>query len=215
MFVPFLRRSLRSAIKRRSPSRTVVSRSREYSVEGVEKIQPPGSPYSSHGSPLRTPMSSGHGTPQDSPHVARHRRDSEHSSGVGSRRGSSDVVSPLPEGPSGSPDARARRRSDYSPHQGRSWSRDRQHANHDEITYSLFFFFSLLRVFLNLLIEQRNVEGFGTIGTWIHVTIQFDHEPRPLEINVNLLHLNFSDSRSVCVNRNTTCGYFVARNRDL
>ncbi|KOX70716.1 Dystrophin, isoform B [Melipona quadrifasciata] len=85
--------------------------------QGVEKIQPPGSPYSSHGSPLRTPMSSGHGTPQDSPHVARHRRDSEHSSGVGSRRGSSDVVSPLPEGPSGSPDARARRRSDYSPHQ--------------------------------------------------------------------------------------------------
>ncbi|XP_076652088.1 dystrophin, isoforms A/C/F/G/H isoform X8 [Halictus rubicundus] len=85
--------------------------------KGTEKIQPPGSPYSSHGSPLRTPMSSGHGTPQDSPHVARHRRDSEHSSGVGSRRGSSDVVSPLPEGPSGSPDGRARRRSDYSPHQ--------------------------------------------------------------------------------------------------
>ncbi|CAL7946061.1 unnamed protein product [Xylocopa violacea] len=85
--------------------------------QGAEKIQPPGSPYSSHGSPLRTPMSSGHGTPQDSPHVARHRRDSEHSPGVGSRRGSSDVVSPMPEGPSGSPDGRARRRSDYSPHQ--------------------------------------------------------------------------------------------------
>lgn len=85
--------------------------------------QPPGSPYSSHGSPLRTPMSSGHGTPQDSPHVARHRRDSEHSAGVGSRRGSSDVVSPLPDAapPSGSPDNRQpRRRSDYSPHQGRS-----------------------------------------------------------------------------------------------
>lgn len=85
--------------------------------------QPPGSPYSSHGSPLRTPMSSGHGTPQDSPHVARHRRDSEHSAGVGSRRGSSDVASPLPDAapPSGSPDNRQpRRRSDYSPHQGRS-----------------------------------------------------------------------------------------------
>lgn len=67
-------------------------------------------------------MSSGHGTPQDSPHVARHRRDSEHSAGVGSRRGSSDVVSPLPDAPpSGSPDNRQpRRRSDYSPHQGRS-----------------------------------------------------------------------------------------------
>mgnify|MGYP004578552577 CR=1 FL=1 len=147
---------------------TVVNRSREYSIEGVEKIQPPGSPYSSHGSPLRTPMSSGHGTPQDSPHVARHRRDSEHSSGVGSRRGSSDVVSPLPEGPSGSPDARTRRRSDYSPHQGRSWSRDRQHANHDEIIPLLPF---LLRVFLNLLIERRNdntssfsVDRFGTVG---------------------------------------------------
>lgn len=66
-------------------------------------------------------MSSGHGSPQDSPHVARHRRDSEHSSGAISRRGSSDVVSPLPEGhPLGSPDGRGRRRSDYSPHQGRS-----------------------------------------------------------------------------------------------
>ncbi|KAG7201724.1 hypothetical protein KM043_004447 [Ampulex compressa] len=86
---------------------------------GTEKISAPGSPYSSHGSPLRTPMSSGHGSPQDSPHVSRHRRDSEHSSsGVVSRRGSSDVVSPLPEGPSGSPDGRTRRRSDYSPHQG-------------------------------------------------------------------------------------------------
>lgn len=94
---------------------------REYSLEGTEKILPPGSPYSSHGSPLRTPMSSGHGSPQDSPHVARHRRDSEHSSGAISRRGSSDVVSPLPEGhPLGSPDGRSRRRSDYSPHQGRS-----------------------------------------------------------------------------------------------
>ncbi|KAG5328567.1 DMDA protein, partial [Acromyrmex charruanus] len=86
--------------------------------QGTEKILPPGSPYSSHGSPLRTPMSSGHGSPQDSPHVARHRRDSEHSSGAISRRGSSDVVSPLPEGhPLGSPDGRGRRRSDYSPHQ--------------------------------------------------------------------------------------------------
>lgn len=67
-------------------------------------------------------MSSGHGSPQDSPHVARHRRDSEHSSGAVSRRGSSDVASPLPEGhhPLGSPDGRGRRRSDYSPHQGRS-----------------------------------------------------------------------------------------------
>lgn len=94
--------------------------SRGYSLEGTEKILPPSSPYSSHGSPLRTPMSSGHGSPQDSPHVARHRRDSEHSSGAVSRR-SSDVVSPLPEGhPLGSPDGRGRRRSDYSPHQGRS-----------------------------------------------------------------------------------------------
>lgn len=93
---------------------------RGYSLEGTEKILPPGSPYSSHGSPLRTPMSSGHGSPQDSPHVVRHRRDSEHSSGAISRRGS-DVVSPLPEGhPLGSPDGRGRRRSDYSPHQGRS-----------------------------------------------------------------------------------------------
>jgi len=66
-------------------------------------------------------MSSGHGSPQDSPHVVRHRRDSEHSSGAVSRRGSSDVVSPLPEGhPLGSPDGRGRRRPDYSPHQGRS-----------------------------------------------------------------------------------------------
>lgn len=66
-------------------------------------------------------MSSGHGSPQDSPHVARHRRDSEHSSATVSRRGSSDVVSPLLEGhPLGSPDGRGRRRSDYSPHQGRS-----------------------------------------------------------------------------------------------
>jgi hypothetical protein len=65
-------------------------------------------------------MSSGHGSPQDSPHVVRHRRDSEHSSGAVSRRGSSDVVSPLPEGhPLGSPDGRGRRRADYSPHQGR------------------------------------------------------------------------------------------------
>ncbi|EZA55384.1 Dystrophin, isoform B [Ooceraea biroi] len=86
--------------------------------QGTEKILPPGSPYSSHGSPLRTPMSSGHGSPQDSPHVVRHRRDSEHSSGAISRRGSSDVVSPLPEGhPLGSPDGRGRRRADYSPHQ--------------------------------------------------------------------------------------------------
>lgn len=93
---------------------------RGYSLEGTEKILPPSSPYSSHGSPLRTPMSSGHGSPQDSPHVVRHRRDSEHSSGAISRRGSSDVVSPLPEGhPLGSPDGRGRRRSDYSPHQGR------------------------------------------------------------------------------------------------
>lgn len=93
---------------------------RGYSLKGAEKILPPGSPYSSHGSPLRTPMSSGHGSPQDSPHVVRHRRDSEHSSGAISRRGSSDVVSPLPEGhPLGSPDSRSRRRSDYSPHQGR------------------------------------------------------------------------------------------------
>jgi len=93
---------------------------RGYPLEGTEKILPPGSPYSSHGSPLRTPMSSGHGSPQDSPHVVRHRRDSEHSSGAISRRGSSDVVSPLPEGhPLGSPDSRGRRRSDYSPHQGR------------------------------------------------------------------------------------------------
>lgn len=92
-----------------------------YSLEGTEKILPPGSPYSSHGSPLRTPLSSGHGSPQDSPHVVRHRRDSEHSSGAISRRGSSDVVSPLPEGhPLGSPDSRGRRRTDYSPHQGRS-----------------------------------------------------------------------------------------------
>lgn len=92
-----------------------------YSLEGTEKILPPGSPFSSHGSPLRTPISSGHGSPQDSPHVVRHRRDSEHSSGAISRRGSSDVVSPLPEGHSlGSPDSRGRRRSDYSPHQGRS-----------------------------------------------------------------------------------------------
>ncbi|XP_071626056.1 uncharacterized protein [Temnothorax longispinosus] len=91
---------------------------RGYSLEGTEKILPPGSPYSSHGSPLRTPMSSGHGSPQDSPHVVRHRRDSEHTSGAISRRGSSDVVSPLPEGhPLGSPDGRGRRRSDYSPHQ--------------------------------------------------------------------------------------------------
>lgn len=66
-------------------------------------------------------MSSGHGSPQDSPHMGRHRRDSEHSSGAVSRRSSSDVVSPLPEGhPLGSPDSRGRRRSDYSPHQGRS-----------------------------------------------------------------------------------------------
>ncbi|KAL0109200.1 hypothetical protein PUN28_014352 [Cardiocondyla obscurior] len=87
--------------------------------QGTEKILPPGSPFSSHGSPMRTPMSSGHGSPQDSPHVVRHRRDSEHSSGAISRRGSSDVVSPLPEGhPLGSPDSRGRRRSDYSPHQG-------------------------------------------------------------------------------------------------
>lgn len=94
--------------------------SRGYSFEGTEKILPPGSPYSSHGSPLRIPMSSGHGSPQDSPHVVRHRRDSEHSSGAISRRGSSDVVSPLPEGhPLGSPDSRGRRRADYSPHQGR------------------------------------------------------------------------------------------------
>jgi len=93
---------------------------RGYPLEGIEKILPPSSPYSSHGSPLRTPMSSGHGSPQDSPHVVRHRRDSEHSSGAISRRGSSDVVSPLPEGhPLGSPDSRGRRRSDYSPHQGR------------------------------------------------------------------------------------------------
>lgn len=93
---------------------------RGYSLEGTEKILPPGSPYSSHGSPLRTPMSSSHGSPQDSPHVVRHRRDSEHSSGAISRRGSSDVVSPLLEGhPLGSPDSRSRRRSDYSPHQGR------------------------------------------------------------------------------------------------
>ncbi|KAF7388787.1 hypothetical protein HZH66_009924 [Vespula vulgaris] len=88
-----------------------------------------GSPYSSHGSPMRTPMSSGHGTPQDSPHVTRHRRDSEHSGssppigGISSRRGSTDVIigpSSIQEGhhhPSGSPGARARRRSDYSPHQ--------------------------------------------------------------------------------------------------
>ncbi|EFN88041.1 hypothetical protein EAI_16800 [Harpegnathos saltator] len=89
--------------------------------QGAEKILPPSSPYSAHGSPLRTSMSSGHGSPQDSPHVARHRRDSEHSSGAVSRRGSSDVASPLPEGhPLGSPDGRGRRRSDYSPHQGRS-----------------------------------------------------------------------------------------------
>lgn len=108
------------AIRDQMLASSTTNPSREYSIEGVEKIQPPGSPYSAHGSPLRTPMSSGHGTPQESPHVARHRRDSEHSSGVGSRRGSSDVVSPLPEGPSGSPDGRARRRSDYSPHQGRS-----------------------------------------------------------------------------------------------
>lgn len=105
-------------------SKSVKIRGVGYWIEGGEKIQqqPPGSPYSSHGSPLRTPMSSGHGTPQDSPHVARHRRDSEHSAGVGSRRGSSDVVSPLPDAPpSGSPDNRQpRRRSDYSPHQGRS-----------------------------------------------------------------------------------------------
>lgn len=105
-------------------SKSVKIRGVGYWIEGGEKIQqqPPGSPYSSHGSPLRTPMSSGHGTPQDSPHVARHRRDSEHSAGVGSRRGSSDVVSPLPDAPpSGSPDNRPpRRRSDYSPHQGRS-----------------------------------------------------------------------------------------------
>ncbi|EFN72953.1 Dystrophin, isoforms A/C/F/G [Camponotus floridanus] len=86
--------------------------------QGTEKILPPGSPYSFHGSPLRTPMSSGHGSPQDSPHVIRHRRDSEHSSGAVSRRSSSEVVSPLPEGhPLGSPDSRGRRRSDYSPHQ--------------------------------------------------------------------------------------------------
>ncbi|XP_070164124.1 dystrophin, isoforms A/C/F/G/H isoform X4 [Polyergus mexicanus] len=89
-----------------------------YSLKGTEKILPPGSPYSFHGSPLRTPMGSGHGSPQDSPHVVRHRRDSEHSSGAVSRRSSSDVVSPLPEGhPLGSPDSRGRRRSDYSPHQ--------------------------------------------------------------------------------------------------
>lgn len=95
--------------------------SRGYSLKGTEKILPPGSPYSFHGSPLRTPMSSGHGSPQDSPHVVRHRRDSEHSSGAVSRRSSSDVVSPLPEShPLGSPDGRGRRRSDYSPHQGRS-----------------------------------------------------------------------------------------------
>lgn len=95
--------------------------SRGYSLKGTEKILPPGSPYSFHGSPLRTPMSSGHGSPQDSPHVIRHRRDSEHSSGAVSRRSSSDVVSPLPEShPLGSPDGRGRRRSDYSPHQGRS-----------------------------------------------------------------------------------------------
>ncbi|KAI4489234.1 hypothetical protein M0804_004732 [Polistes exclamans] len=108
------------------------------SLEGSEKVvqqggptsSSSGSPYSSHGSPMRTPMSSGHGTPQDSPHVTRHRRDSEHSStsppiggNITSRRGSTDVIigpSSIQDGhhhPSGSPGARSRRRSDYSPHQ--------------------------------------------------------------------------------------------------
>ncbi|KAI4501579.1 hypothetical protein M0802_003456 [Mischocyttarus mexicanus] len=108
------------------------------SLEGSEKVvqqggptsSSSGSPYSSHGSPMRTPMSSGHGTPQDSPHVTRHRRDSEHSSSsppiggnITSRRGSTDVIigpSSIQDGhhhPSGSPGPRARRRSDYSPHQ--------------------------------------------------------------------------------------------------
>lgn len=114
-------RSLHRSFAVRFAQKNTRDLSRGYSLEGTEKILPPGSPYSSHGSPLRTPMSSGHGSPQDSPHVARHRRDSEHSSGAVSRRGSSDVVSPLPEGhPLGSPDGRGRRRSDYSPHQGRS-----------------------------------------------------------------------------------------------
>lgn len=126
---------LRARFSNRSRPPIVENSSKFAGIEGGEKMQqqPAGSsPYSSHGSPLRTPMSSGHGTPQDSPHAARHRRDSEHSAGVGSRRGSSDVVvvSPLPDAPSGSPDTRQpRRRADYSPHQGRSRDSRFQSAN--------------------------------------------------------------------------------------
>lgn len=91
--------------------------------KGLEKILPP-SGYSPHGSPLRTPLSSVHGSPQDSVYVSpRPRIDPDQISGILSRR-SSDASSPIPTGSiAGTPEHRGRRRSDYSPHQGTFYRR--------------------------------------------------------------------------------------------
>ena len=90
-----------------------------YSPEGHEKV-PPGSPYSGHGSPLRTLVSSSHGTPLEtaSPQLVRHRQDSENTVGISPRR-SSDVGSSLLESPALVSSERVLRRLEYSPQQGR------------------------------------------------------------------------------------------------
>ncbi|XP_043463931.1 uncharacterized protein LOC122499561 isoform X2 [Leptopilina heterotoma] len=83
-----------------------------------EKV-PPGSPYSGHGSPLRSLVSSSHGTSLEtsSPQLVRHRQDSENTIGISARR-SSDVASSLLESQSLLSAERVLRRLEYGPQQG-------------------------------------------------------------------------------------------------